>query len=283
MVRIDQLLELAGQAGSSMRLDAEVLLSHLLNKDRSYLYAWPGRVLDPLTCVEFGRQVGLLEEGIPVAYLVGEREFWSLSLEVDKDTLIPRPETELLVEWALELELPRRAQVADLGTGSGAIALALASERPSWQLLAADARSAALAVARRNVRKLRLVNLELHESDWLEGLGDTLFSLIVSNPPYIAEGDPHLQQGGLPYEPQAALTSGVDGLDDIRRLIETAPARLPAAAWLLLEHGYDQAERVRELLHAAGFVQGSRRRARGWSGRVWWGAGRCKGCGGGWA
>jgi release factor glutamine methyltransferase len=260
MVRIDQLLQAAGQAGSSERVDAEVLLSYLLNKDRSYLYAWPEREVDQLTCVEFERQVGLLEEGIPVAYLVGEREFWSLSLEVDEHTLIPRPETELLVEWALELGLPRRAQVVDLGTGSGAIALALASERPSWQVLAADTSRAALAVARRNVHKLRLANVELHESDWLDGLGDALFSLIVSNPPYIAEGDPHLQQGGLPYEPPGALTGGIDGLDDIRRIIEAAPARLQDEAWLLLEHGYDQAERVRELLQAAGFVQLSSRR-----------------------
>lgn len=191
--------------------------------------------------------------GQPIAYLTGEREFWSLTLQVNEHTLIPRPETETLIEWALELALPPAARVADWGTGSGAIALALASERPAWQLLATDISEDALVVARDNARRLALANVKTLCTDWELGLEGQKFDLLVSNPPYVVQSDPHLEQGDLRFEPRSALASGPQGLDALRRIISVAPDYLEAGGWLLLEHGYDQGSEVLELLESAGF------------------------------
>ncbi len=189
--------------------------------------------------------------------MLGEREFWSLQLQVGPDTLIPRPETELLVELALERELPvAAARVLELGTGSGAIAAALASERRNWRITASDASLAALALAERNFRRLALVNVQPLHSDWYAALAPgERFDLILSNPPYVAQGDPHLQQGDLPWEPRDALVAGADGLDAIRIIAAGALAHLVPGGWLLLEHGCDQGPAVRRLLGGAGLCQ----------------------------
>lgn len=242
---------MASLPGDSPKLDAEVLLGFVLGQSRTYLYTWPERELS-------ATQQSLLEElvarrasGTPVAYLVGEREFWSLPLQVNEHTLIPRPETELLVEQALA-RLPRSGRALDLGTGTGAIALALASERPDAEIWAVDASREALKVARANVERLGLP-VQLVHSDWFAQLSGQRFHLIVSNPPYIAEADPHLGQGDVRFEPLTALASGRDGLADIRQIVARAPAHLHPGGWLLFEHGYDQGAPVRELLTQAGF------------------------------
>ncbi len=253
MPDIRELLAAATLPGDSGPLEAELLLCHCLQQTRSYLYTWPEKTIDGELCATFETLLDARRRGTPVAYLTGLREFWSLQLQVDERTLIPRPATETLVEWALELPLPKDARVADLGTGSGAVALALASERLGWQLLATDISDAALAVASLNARRLGLANIEFLRSDWEHSLAPGSFALIVSNPPYIALADPHLERGDLRFEPADALRSGIDGLDAIRCIIAAAPACLCRGGWLLLEHGYDQAEPVRQLLQSRGF------------------------------
>jgi release factor glutamine methyltransferase len=194
--------------------------------------------------------------GEPVAYLTGRRDFWTLELEVTPAVLIPRPETERLVEEVLALfPAAPPIRLADLGTGSGALALALAAERPAWQIVATDASPEALAVARRNAERLRLGNVELRCGSWAEALGaHERFAAIVSNPPYVAEGDPHLAAGDLPFEPRSALVAGADGLAAIRVLIPAAVAHLRAGGWLLLEHGAGQGAAVRALLEEGGLA-----------------------------
>lgn len=237
----------------SPRLDAELLLCHLLERPRSYLYAWPEFEPDTALIARYHHLLEQRAEGHPIAHLLGEREFWSLPLSVTSDTLIPRPETELLVEQAL-LRLPtdRPLQVADLGTGSGAIALAIAHERPQAEVHAVDTSAAALSVAEENAHQLGLSNLRFHLGSWFTPLGGMHFDLIASNPPYIPEQDPHLRQGDVRFEPRSALASGADGLDDIRRIIRDAPDHLNPGGWLLIEHGYDQRDALLALLHSAG-------------------------------
>lgn len=235
--------------------DARWLLAHALDRDVSWLF---GRADDPLPVEAVTRFEALLARrvaGEPVAYLCGRRGFWTLDLQVGPGALIPRPETELLVELALE-RLPRgeSLHVADLGTGSGAIALALASERPAAQVLATDASAAALEIARANALRLGLRNVTFRQGSWLEAAEGLRFDLIASNPPYIADGDPHLAQGDLRFEPAMALSSGPDGLDAIRAIVAASPPYLRPGGWLLLEHGYDQGPAVRALLQASGFV-----------------------------
>lgn len=237
-------------------VDAEALLAHALGRDRGWLFAHAD---DPVVQDRHDRFASLLarrEAGEPVAYLCGRRGFWTLDLAVTPDTLIPRPETELLVELALaRLPAGRAQRVADLGTGSGAIALALAAERPQARVDAVDASPGALEVARRNAREAGLPNVAFHLGDWFAALPDLRFDLVASNPPYIAVGDPHLLRGDLRHEPAMALSSGRDGLDAIRAIVRDAPAHLHPGGWLLLEHGHDQGEPVRALLQAAGFVE----------------------------
>ncbi|KOQ68624.1 peptide chain release factor N(5)-glutamine methyltransferase [Stenotrophomonas maltophilia] len=243
--------------GIDARHEAELLLLHVLERPRSWLFA---HATDPLPATAQAAFEALLARraaGEPVAYLTGRRGFWTLDLRVDAATLIPRPETELLVELALERLPPDRPlSVADLGTGSGAIALALASERPLAQVLATDASPGALAMAARNAAHHELRNVRFAEGgqDWYAPLQGARFALIASNPPYIASEDPHLQQGDLRFEPASALASGLDGLDDIRRIVAGAPEHLQPAGWLLIEHGWDQGAAIRTLFDAAGFA-----------------------------
>ncbi|MAS65791.1 peptide chain release factor N(5)-glutamine methyltransferase [Halopseudomonas aestusnigri] len=237
------------------RLDAELLLCHAIGKPRTYLRTWPERRPDAEQLRRFEQLLSQRRSGVPIAYLLGEQGFWSLQLEVSESTLIPRPDTERLVEVALELGPQGAAEVLDLGTGTGAIALALAAERPDWQLTGVDRVAEAVALARRNAERLRIGNACFEQSDWFTALAGRRFDLIVSNPPYIAADDPHLQQGDVRFEPGSALVSGADGLDDIRTLVQLAPAHLQATGWLLFEHGWQQADAVAQLLRDRGFEQ----------------------------
>lgn len=233
--------------------DTQVLLCHVLKKDRAWLFAWSDREIDAHDEIRYHELIGRRAEGIPVAHLTGKRGFWSLQLAVDEHTLIPRPETEHLVEKALQLgDAGLQLKVLDLGTGSGAIALAIASERPRWQVTAVERSEQALQVAENNAKALALRNLRLLRGDWFHPVQGR-YHLVVSNPPYVAENDPHLSRGDLRFEPAQALASGPDGLDDIRHIVKTAPHYLEAGGWLLFEHGYDQAAACREMLQESGF------------------------------
>jgi release factor glutamine methyltransferase len=237
------------------RLEAEVLLSSLLDRPRTYLTAWPEMQLSQEQILSFQAMIERRTRGEPMAYITGSREFWSLNLEVTPDTLIPRPETETLVEKALEFIPPNQAMlIADLGTGSGAIAAAIASERPMCEIVATDLSADTIQVAQRNFSRLELSNVKTSMGEWCDALPSAAkFDLIISNPPYIADGDGHLAHNGLPWEPQKALRSGDEGLDDITVIIKQAPKHLANNGRLLLEHGFDQGDQVRFLLKQAGF------------------------------
>jgi len=240
----------------SARLDSELLLAHVLQQTRTWLHTWPDRNLEADQQTAFESLLQRRLQGEPVAHILGEQEFWSLKLEVTPATLIPRPDTERLVELTLE-KIPPTAgwSIADLGTGSGAIALALASERPACRITATDRSIDALEVARRNAERLGLRNIEFVQSDWLDGFNAGLrFDMIVSNPPYVCNADPHLAKGDVRFEPRTALAAGNDGLEDIRRIARQAWSHLAAGGWLILEHGYDQSTAVQLLLREAGYI-----------------------------
>ena len=269
MATIQSLLNSAElPASPTARLDAELLLAAVLGKPRSYLRTWPEHEPSAEQLAAFAALLERRRAGEPVAYILGHQGFWSLDLEVAPHTLIPRPDTELLVETALQLAPATPQRVLDLGTGSGAIALALASERGGWQVIGVDRIAEAVALAERNRQRLKLGNAEFRQSSWFDGLAGERFGLILSNPPYIAADDRHLGEGDVRFEPVSALVAGVDGLDDIRQIIAQAPRHLQAGGWLLLEHGYDQAEAVRELLAAAGFTAVDSRRDLGGHQRI---------------
>jgi release factor glutamine methyltransferase len=270
----------------SARLEVQYLLQHVLKRPRAWLLAHPETTLDPAQQSGHGAMLQRRLQGEPMAYILGEREFFGLTFRVTPATLIPRPETELLVELALErMAQERICRVLDLGTGSGAIALSIAQARPEARVTAVDASADALAVARENARRLLgqsaapdtsvpaepvearlsvhnatipvrtgavIGNVCLLQSEWFSGLAGEKFDLIVANPPYVAADDPHLTMGDLRFEPASALVAGPDGLDDIRRIVAEAPAHLEPGGWLLLEHGYDQAAAIARLLQAAG-------------------------------
>lgn len=255
MTTVRALLAGVTPAGDSeARQDNEILLGHALGRSRAWLFAHADDGVDDSARQRFADLVAARGRGVPVAYLVGRRGFWTLDLVVTPDVLIPRADTELLVELALDRIPPGVAcAVADLGTGSGAIALAIASERPLARIVATDASAAALAVARGNAQRLGLANVEFALGDWCVALGTQRFDVIVSNPPYIAVGDVHLAQGDLRFEPAAALASGVDGLDAIRAIAADARAHLEPHGWLLIEHGHDQGSGVRVVLTENGY------------------------------
>jgi release factor glutamine methyltransferase len=235
-------------------IDAKVLLAHVLGCNRAWLAAHETDALTQDEASEFAALCNRRRAGEPVAYLIGTREFWGLTLAVTPDVLIPRPETETLVEFALS-KLPRDSavRVLDLGTGSGAIALALAHDRPNADVLASDRSEAALAVARDNARRLELTNVAFAAADWYEGIPPGTFHLIASNPPYIGAVDPHLQEGDLRFEPVSSLSPGVDGHAALRTIVGGARERLVPGGWLVVEHGYDQSDAVQALFRHAGF------------------------------
>lgn len=240
---------------SSARIEVQCLLQAVLQVNRAWLLTHPEQSLNN---EQHARYIALFERrlsGEPIAYLLGEREFYGLNFKVSPATLIPRPDTELLVELALQ-RIPQQGacRVLDLGTGSGAIALSLAHTRPDAEVVAVDASTAALEVAQFNVQRLGLSNVHLLHSDWFTALHGERFDIIVSNPPYIAAADAHLSQGDVRFEPPGALASGTDGLDDIRRITAQARAHLNVNGWLMFEHGYNQAAQVRVLLRQAGFT-----------------------------
>ncbi|MBA2652364.1 MAG: peptide chain release factor N(5)-glutamine methyltransferase [Tatlockia sp.] len=241
----------------SARLEAEILLAHVLMKTRSYLYTHPDALLSTEQWQAFKDLVKQRVNGLPIAYLTGTREFWSLPLKVCKDTLIPRPETELLVELTLDLLADNpQAQILELGTGSGAIALACAFERPAWQITAIDCSAAALKIAEENATRLGLTNINFCLSDWFASLATKkLFDAIITNPPYIAANDPHLLIGDLRFEPSLALVSGDDGLTAIQHIIQHSLERLKPGGLLLLEHGFDQKSVIRSMLNNYGYSQ----------------------------
>lgn len=248
---LDQAAARLGATSPTARLDAELLLAYSLGKPRSHLHARPDAVADEPARLGFEALLVRRAAGEPLAYLTGQRAFWNLELAVTPETLIPRPETELLVETALAQLPAGPARILDLGTGSGAIALALTRERPDCTITATDASAAALAVAQANATRLEL-SVNLLEGDWYHAVGTEQFDMIVSNPPYIPEGDPHLEQGDVRFEPRTALVAGADGLAALRQITTGAPAHLASGSWLLVEHGYDQGYKVRELFAAAG-------------------------------
>lgn len=245
--------ELEGSSDTP-RLDTELLLCKVLDWDRARLLAWPEQRLTQAQQKRFSELFAERKRGCPVAHLVGSRQFWSLDLHVTPDTLIPRPDTELLVECALALQLPDDAHVADLGTGSGAIALALAAERPAWQVIGLEQSPAAFEVAVRNRDRLGLEQVALVRQSWQDFVPQAALDLIVSNPPYVEEDSAWLREGDVRFEPREALVAGQDGLDAIRDLVPRAAAWLHPGGWLVLEHGFAQAERVRDLLSQSRFT-----------------------------
>ncbi|MDH5393617.1 MAG: peptide chain release factor N(5)-glutamine methyltransferase [Gammaproteobacteria bacterium] len=254
---IQQILDQAAQqlaaVSESARLDAEVLLAKVLGKNRSYFRAFAEKIPSNAQLDQFQALLNKRLQGHPIAHILGQREFWSLDLEVSQDTLIPRPETELLIEFIIQSFPQDRLRVADLGTGSGAIALALASEKPNWHISATDQSQKALAVAQRNAQQLQLKNVHFSHGSWYQALETAAYDMIVSNPPYIPDDDSHLQQGDVRFEPISALASGNDGLEAIRHLISHAAAHLQPQGWLILEHGYDQKAAIFQLFSEAGF------------------------------
>ncbi len=258
MANVSELLKRSDRLQStsdSPQLDCELLLCYVLDVDRTWLRTWPEKEISKSLEDKFCALLEQRVQGQPIAYLVGSRGFWSIDLQVSKDTLIPRPETELLVELTLGLKLPKNSHGLDLGTGTGAVVLALASERLDMNFTAVDSQMGAVSLAKKNCQNLGLVNVAIFQSDWFDSvqLKENQFDLIVSNPPYISANDPHLQQGDVRYEPNTALVSGVDGLDDLKKIIAKSPCYLKPEGWLLLEHGFDQGPATAHLMSKAGF------------------------------
>ncbi len=244
----------------SARLDVELLLADALGKDRTYLYTWPEKQLNDDELLAFQQHLTRRLNGEPVAYILGYQDFWSLRLRVSPATLIPRPETELIVEAALALIDAEDALVADLGTGTGAIALALATEKPRWTIKAIDKVDEAVLLAESNRAALELSNVEVLQGSWCEPLMGMKFDLLASNPPYIDSNDEHLSQGDVRFEPNSALVAEKQGLADIETIVVQAAQCLKAEGWLLLEHGYQQAHEVRQLLLRSGYQSVSSQR-----------------------
>lgn len=245
---------LLARSSASARLDAELLLEHVTGLSRTDFRASPERELPAAAGWSFQQLIRRRLQGEPVAYIRGQQEFWSLLLEVTPAVLIPRPETELVVERVLALLKPDATELADLGTGSGAIALAVASERPSLQVTAVDVSGEALAIARRNAARLQIQNVSFERGSWFAPLAGRRFDVIAANPPYVARGDQDLAQDVSRFEPEVALIGGVTGLEAIEQIVAQAGQHLQPGGWLILEHGWTQAVAVRERLVRAGFA-----------------------------
>nr|WP_324258489.1 peptide chain release factor N(5)-glutamine methyltransferase [Cellvibrio fontiphilus] len=274
-ISVAQCLQLAGELESisdSARLDIELILCHVLQKNRTYLFTWPDKKLSAEQEAIFLQLFNRRKSGEPIAHIIGQREFWSLPLAVNNSTLIPRPDTELLVETLLELfaqDSPQQMrQCLDLGTGSGAIVLAIASEKPHWKLLGVDFSADAVALARHNCEQLGFKQVTIEQSNWFTQIPPQKFDVIVSNPPYIDPQDPHLEQGDVRFEPRSALVAENSGLADIELILQQSWNYLHECAWLLLEHGFDQAQAVRNLFFQQGFVQVETRRDLGGNERI---------------
>ncbi len=274
-ITVVQCLQRASELEStsdSARLDIEIILCHILQKNRTWLFTWPDKILGEEQHVLFNDFFQRRKNGEPIAHIIGQREFWSLPLAVNNSTLIPRPDTELLVEITLELfaqDKPDQVRnCLDLGTGTGAIVLALASEKPHWQLLGVDKSADAVALAEKNRKQLYFNHVNVQQSDWFSQIELRDFDVIVSNPPYIDPQDPHLDQGDVRFEPRSALIADNHGLADIELIIRESWDYLRNDGWLLLEHGYDQSEAVRELLCVNGFVAVETRRDLGGNERI---------------
>ena len=255
----------------SARRDAEILLGFVTGRARTFLMAFGETLLTPQQQEQLERLLARRERGEPVAYLIGEREFWSLPLSVSPATLIPRPDTECLVELALERLPSSSCHILDLGTGTGAIALALASERLDCKVTGVDLQPEAVALAQHNAQKLKIGNAQFLQGSWFAPLAGQTFALIASNPPYIDAADPHLAQGDVRFEPSSALVAQQHGLADLSAIVQQAPHYLESQGWLLLEHGWQQGESVRALLQAAGFISIATRRDYGDNDRVTFG------------
>jgi release factor glutamine methyltransferase len=258
---INQCLQLAKEialVSDSARLDIELLLTHLLQKSRTWLFTWPDYRLTEKQTEDFLKMLERRKKGEPIAHITGQREFWSLPLQVNPSTLIPRPDTEVLVETALQIfatDSPdQKRKCLDLGTGTGAIVLALASEKKFWDFVAVDFSEDAVALAISNQQHLAFNHVTIFQSNWFEKIPAQTFDLIVSNPPYIDPQDSHLTQGDLQFEPRSALVADEKGLADIKHIIAEAKKYLSSNGFLLLEHGYDQAAAVRELLDQNGYT-----------------------------
>lgn len=244
-------------ASDTAVLDARVLLCHVLECNQTYLHTWPDKQLEQGQLASFRSLVDRRVSGEPIAYIVGYQEFWSLRLMVNENTLIPRPETELIIETLLTLDLPENTRCLDLGTGTGAIALAIASEKPAWQIVGCDRVKEAVSLAEANRQALNFTNVNFVESNWFAALphekSNLTFDLIVSNPPYVESHSPFLDEGDVRFEPTSALTSGVDGLDDIRLIINESQQYLAEGGYLMFEHGYQQGATIRNLLKQSHF------------------------------
>jgi release factor glutamine methyltransferase len=235
--------------------DAELLLSHVLACDRTYLKTWPEKLLNHDQFQAYTALIKCRQIGQPIAHLLGYRDFWTLELFVAPCTLIPRPDTEILIEYALQQEMPDDAKVLDLGTGTGAIALSLASERPKWLVIASDVFPEVVALAKKNAVHNKLERVSVVCSAWFDAFEGDMFNLIVSNPPYIDSSDPHLSKGDLRFEPVSALVADDHGMADICHIVKTSFVHLLPDGWLMIEHGYEQGGLVREIFHSNGFAR----------------------------
>jgi release factor glutamine methyltransferase len=244
------------ESSPSATLDAQVLLCHVLQCNSAHLAAWPEKNLSDSDEEKFHALIQQRAQGVPVAHLTGQREFWSLNFSVDDSTLIPRPETETLIEFIFSHYADREhLRMLDLGTGSGAIAIAVAKEKPGWQITASDIAAPALKLARRNSERLQAENISFMQSDWFQNISAKDFDLIVSNPPYIAADDPHLSQGDVRFEPATALVSGSSGMDAIEHICLHAKNHLAKNGWLIVEHGYNQKQQVADCFIKNGYAQ----------------------------
>jgi release factor glutamine methyltransferase len=246
--------KLLASCSDSAKLDSQILLLHVIQKPHSYLFTWPEQTLTTEQQAQFDTLCQRRLTGEPIAYITGMREFWSLLLEVSPATLIPRPDTETLVEQALNINVPKNAQVLDLGTGTGAIALALGSEMPHWDITAVDRINDAVALATRNKERLNINNVQVKLSNWFSDIVNQKFDLIVTNPPYIEDSDVHLNTGDVRFEPRSALVAPDTGMADIKQIISQSRDYLNSNGYLLIEHGFEQAQSVRDYFASMAFI-----------------------------